>query len=67
MYVVSKVSVEILVVGDCELIQLTLPGLRERDGATRDVMRFSEWDLLDGSYSSAANTGVNTLTPLRTR
>ena len=48
--VVPKFSMKILVVGDCELVQLTPPGLREGYCATRYVMRFSEWNLFDASY-----------------
>jgi hypothetical protein len=55
MYVAPKFSVKILVVGDCELVQLTPPGLREGYCATRYVMCFSEWNLFDASYQSAAS------------
>ena len=54
MNVVPKVSVKILVVSDCELVQLTPPGLREGYCTTRYVVRFSEWNLFDASYESAA-------------
>ena len=54
--VVPKFSMKILVVGDCELVQLTPPGFREGYCATRYVMRFSEWNLFDASYRFAAGT-----------
>ena len=69
MNVVPKVSVKILVVSDCELVQLTPPGLREGYCTTRYVVRFSEWNLFRcvirvcGRY---IRTKI-TLTPLRTR
>jgi hypothetical protein len=56
MNVVPKFSMKILVVGDCELVQLTPPGLREGYCATRYVMGFSEWNLFDASYRFAAGT-----------
>jgi len=67
MNVVPELGVKILIVGDCELVQLTPSGLREGYCAARYVMCFSEWNLFDASYWSAADIRANTLTPLRTR
>jgi hypothetical protein len=53
--VVPEFSMKILVVGDCELVQLTPPGLREGYCAARYMMRFSEWDLFNASYRSAVD------------
>lgn len=64
MDVVPKFSMKILVVSDRELVQLAPPGLREGYCATRYVVRFSEWDLFDASYQSAASLRTKTDSPL---